>query len=550
MLQASGRNSSISPSEDATTAITSDVATADNNKGGVASEKTKWGVGANAAKDDDQTRMLIQQLEEELQNKKDANEELEQKIKALESQTPVMKKLTSFVSTQRALEKENHELRQQLKETAEQKEKNDSSNDVAGNDEKEEELLQQISKLKAELRNAQEKLNNQHLAAASSSEGGFTEEEVNKLLDEEQEKFRMEIEALKEEHGVQMNVVEQEKKALQDQLQQQAMTNQIDAVQLQAAEIKTLREGHAKEMDEILAQLDLVEAEHREEMERLQTFADEQQTMVTALSHELAGKSGSHENSNTALELQQELSEAKVEAQNWQDQCLQTKAHYKQLLDEERQHTIEEADRARQETIQEAEAQFQQANDLYISLKKEYAECKSEKHHLEEELDTVHQHHTVELQELEQKLRQQMDELQQGKKSCWSIHVFTFVILQFFEYFFTDATHVLDLTNVQNAALHDKQYFKDELRRFQESYDAIVEELEEAKQHYHALEKTYALTIVEKERLLQENADLKGVCEETMALLEQYQTQDDTVNSGTGDGSKRSLVGEGESEKC
>lgn len=72
-------------------------------------------------------------------------------------------------------------------------------------------------------------------------------------------------------------------------------------------------------------------------------------------------------------------------------------------------------------------------------------------------------------------------------------------------------------------AIHDKQHFHAELKRFQQVHDGLIQQLEAAQESHHTLEKTLAMLIMEKEEMVRENAELKIVCEETMGLLETYE---------------------------
>jgi archaellum component FlaC len=82
-----------------------------------------------------------------------------------------------------------------------------------------------------------------------------------------------------------------------------------------------------------------------------------------------------------------------------------------------------------------------------------------------------------------------------------------------------------DLENVQQIAVHDKQHFHAELERFQQVHDGLIHQLQEAQEAHRTLEKTLAMLVMEKEAMAKENVELKGVCEETMALLETYEQQ-------------------------
>lgn len=78
-------------------------------------------------------------------------------------------------------------------------------------------------------------------------------------------------------------------------------------------------------------------------------------------------------------------------------------------------------------------------------------------------------------------------------------------------------------------AIHDKQHFHSELERFQEVHDGLIRQLEAAQEAHRTLEKTLAMLIMEKDEMAKENAELKGVCEDTMALLETYENNQQSL---------------------
>lgn len=204
-----------------------------------------------------------------------------------------------------------------------------------------------------------------------------------------------ELVALKAEHSSAVDVLAQEKKALEDKVleiteaasvattTQEKETKNTGAeeeqfvVQQLQAEVKALRESHAKEMDEILVQLDEVEAEHAQQLQRVK-----EEVAVAAAQEQ-------HDTDNqvmaaTAQVLRGQLQEAQRKVRECQESYAARQKEYEESLEDERRAA---ADDARQEMINQAESQFEQANDMYVKLKEEFATSLDTTAELQGELD-------------------------------------------------------------------------------------------------------------------------------------------------------------------
>ena len=230
-----------------------------------------------------------------------------------------------------------------------------------------------------------------------------------------------EIKALKSEHSSTLASLIEEKKKLEDtavemakktsdkveaERQQQSQEQELVVHQLQA-EIKELREKHASEMDEILIQLDEVEAEHAHQLKRVK-----EEVAVAAAQEQ-------HISDNQVMEATEKMLRDRLEeSQRMLRECQEAYAarqqEYEESLDVARR---EAADDARQEMIKQAESQFEQANEMYVQLKEEFAASLDTTAELQGELDEAHRaldtaHSDAAMQQ--ESFQRQLDQLQQG----------------------------------------------------------------------------------------------------------------------------------------
>ena len=238
-----------------------------------------------------------------------------------------------------------------------------------------------------------------------------------------------ELEALKADHLSTVDALAQEKKALEEKVLElteaasvatttreketdkpgveQEQEHQLVVQQLQA-EVKALRESHANEMDEILVQLDEVEAEHAQQLLRVK-----EEVAVAAAQEQ-------HDTDNqvmaaTAQVLREQLQDAQRRVRECQESYAARQREYEESLEEERRAA---ADEARQEMINQAESQFEQANDMYVQLKEEFAASLDTTAELQGELDEAYRAleaaHT-DASRQQELFQQQLDQLQQGE---------------------------------------------------------------------------------------------------------------------------------------
>jgi len=158
--------------------------------------------------------------------------------------------------------------------------------------------------------------------------------------------------------------------------------------------VASVRQEHAKEIEEIMAQLDLVEAEHKQRHHDVLTHKD---AVIAALGVQLAEARSKKEEleSKQGTQIQQlqaltkELDLARKEAETRVESMEALKTEHKKALDAEKKKRLVACEQARNDTIAEAEKQFNEANAHYLKLKKEYESCVAKVGKLEKELKAV-----------------------------------------------------------------------------------------------------------------------------------------------------------------
>lgn len=147
--------------------------------------------------------------------------------------------------------------------------------------------------------------------------------------------------------------------------------------------VKEVRDSHASQIDEMLLQLDLVEAEHQERCKELESGLQQKEAIIAALGTQLAEATkrsreldAERERHIKEIQTAQEQSQAAREAVLSLEETLghQKKDHAKQMGEERKLRDLA-CDRVREEMIASAKEQFADANQHYMNLKHEYDSC-------------------------------------------------------------------------------------------------------------------------------------------------------------------------------
>jgi hypothetical protein len=337
--------------------------------------------------------------------------------------------------------------------------------------------------------------------------------------------------------------MEKELLALEDTIKMRelgdgSLTNKIAELQAKtetdrveySRRVREVRAEHSKEIDDLLNQLDLVEAEHNERYKQKDILILEKDAVISALGSQLAEaerrskatKSTQGTMTKQLNRLQRELEEAKAEIASTKQEMDGLVADHKDAMEKElvlRQKLCEEA---REEMINRAELQFEQANATYKKLKHEFDQAVSNTAELERELklskkkaeDTKKQQEGREV-DLDDKLA----EARAGTNTIFLCYKNGSYSNQ------PTRTHLLLLlflavaTGELNASRKVKQY-RGEVDKAQQAESQLRKQLNEAQSTSRSVQSTLAAVVSEKEKLIAENVEMKAVCEELMAMVE------------------------------
>eukprot|EP00978_Attheya_sp_CCMP212_P021239 scaffold61838_cov69-Attheya_sp.AAC.2 len=262
-------------------------------------------------------------------------------------------------------------------------------------------------------------------------------------------------------------------------------------------QIQQVRAENASEIEDVLSQLDVVEAEHHEKHRLSELQVAQKDAIISALGTQLA-----EANSVTgALQKEQELAISRVEAveaeaasANEKAQTLESTIHKLELdhvkeLKEERDKRRVACEEVKVDMIQEAEAQFATANAHYLKLKSEHETAKDNARVMEKDLASAKADSAKAMKE---KKTIQVD-------------------------FAAEVSQLKAALATEEAKL--LQYKKEQSVQLEE----LTVELAEAKTNCTAAHSSLASLVMEKEKMIKENVDLNGVCEELMAMVEGLQ---------------------------
>jgi hypothetical protein len=270
---------------------------------------------------------------------------------------------------------------------------------------------------------------------------------------------------------------------------------------LHAKQLKAAEENHNKMFEDVLAQLDMVEAEHVTAMAAKDKVLSDKEAIVDALGSQLA-------------EAQRKMSEALVNrnaeiltADELRKTCQtlerQTQALKKEVRDlkEAQKVFMKEAtiakqkarEEAREEMIEKAEIQFQQANEHYIALRNQWDESQDRVRKLE-----------IELKQLKKKLEKVVKDKESSeidlKAKVAQIHA--------------------EKAKIEADSAQKAKEYRHELERQLQTAKDFEAKAEEAYKTSRSIQTTLATVVAEKEKLQQEYDDMKSVSEELMAIVE------------------------------
>jgi hypothetical protein len=249
--------------------------------------------------------------------------------------------------------------------------------------EKQEECGMELESVLSECARLEERL---EMAKTESTNQGNT----IKNLESQLETCRSECERLEKVAKMRSGSIEEEllKRTAELEAQAQATIRNCEA------QVRKVREDHANEIDELLSQLDLVEAEHTASSSEQDKALKGKDTIIAALGAQLAEiqnrlsalEKSSSEQLRALEESREDMRLAKQETETWKSELEYLQAVHTKVLESELDKRKAAVEEAREETIREATDQFDNFNALYRTMTQHYKSAAARVKELETEL--------------------------------------------------------------------------------------------------------------------------------------------------------------------
>lgn len=394
------------------------------------------------------------------------------------------------------------------------------------------ELQIEIDEFKKLLQKSENELNNERTIFKQKEEDMWCKHkhELQQLREALNEQLEAERKAMETElHDVQASQQSQSdrEKELLEKLSRLeiASRKEKDAFDTRVADVQ---KEHTVQIDEMLAQLDLIEAEHSERYSSLEESVDQKDAIISALGKQLAETT----NRKTILEAEHETNVHKLKTTEEElTLCLHgtteleatvdmLRAEKKEAVEDERKKGETICEKVRNETIAEAEAQFNTANEHYMTLKHEYDGAVDKISKLEKDLKLVRREVESAKSAEASRVAEVAADLAQsraGKSFYASCLENPFSNLCTNLLFFPNAKA---LATAEATAARRVNEFRAKIEVTQAMFRDTQTKLDESNAARHATNLGLATLVTEKEKLIKENKDLNAVCEELMAMVE------------------------------
>lgn len=335
-----------------------------------------------------------------------------------------------------------------------------------------------------------------HIKACHDSELNAIDLEREKQLDD----LRVQLERRMAETLSHLSDVAAREKTLLDKVSQ--LEAEADQAQGDVQRrVQELRKEHSSEIDELISQLDLVEAENKKEFTVLENKMKQKDAIIAALGTQLAEATSrsneldaEHQNAIEALQAAKEEAHlAKLQCATFAANLERSKIEYKKAIEDEKRKRQDAREEVRAGMILAAEEQFAKANMEYLRLKSEFESTLSKLGKTEREFKVV----SVELEAAKKehitKEVEMTAELAQARATV--------------------------ATNEAVSARKVQEYSL-EIERLNTTHQELQAKLDDSFLNCKAAHQSLGTIVAEKEQLAKENRDLKEVCEELMAMVE------------------------------
>ena len=272
-------------------------------------------------------------------------------------------------------------------------------------------------------------------------------------------------------------------------------------------QMKEAESNHNNQYEELLSQLDLVEADHQEALTVKQKALSEKEAIVDALGSQLADSQKKMSATEQRLICQMEDTEHEQRKRKSLEKELESvnqevvtlrETHKKFAKDAAREKQLA-CERAREEMIEKAESQFKQANEHYVKLRKQYDESQERAKKFEGELRIA---------------KRKAEKLIKEKESAE-----------------IDLNAELAKLKAANAKIEadgalKTQEYRRELERLLQTAKDFESKAEKSERTSRNIQTTLATVVAEKEQLQKEYNEMKSVSEELMGIIESHQEGD------------------------
>ena len=144
--------------------------------------------------------------------------------------------------------------------------------------------------------------------------------------------------------------------------------------------MRKVRDEHTAQIDEMLSQLDLVEAEHNEHKAAMERALVEKDAIISALGSQLAEAQHQRELLESEIEkatgslasTEEMLRQSQQVITELEGLLTELRAEHNRAIEEQCRKGQKHSEQVRNETIAAAEVQFQKANEHYMALRQEY----------------------------------------------------------------------------------------------------------------------------------------------------------------------------------
>jgi hypothetical protein len=461
--------------------------------------------------DSEEIRQLKQQLEKEQREKERMIQELrsqhEELISAAESK---------FAEEQRTHLEAQKELQKQLEEktTMLKKEAEEQLAAVKGKREQEQstrhhelETLRQHHQLEIEAVRKESAEQIAKLKLEQNSDDGHLratlERQHAEQLCEQQREFCEKLDSLQREYQQKEDRLLDELKVVAQKTSgdETKLLNQIASLksrnQQYERQIQELEDSHTKELDDLLGQLDLVEAEHKDMLDEREKAVVEKITVISALGSQLA-------ESQKRLKDTEQLAQESLEKVNSLEEKLKSSKSELQMLKETHKKYVANADKlrekaceeAREEMITRAETQFKQANEHYVKLRKQY---------------DVSQKKVAKLESEVKDLKRMLGTAAKEKESCEIDLKAELAKLK------------ASQAKIEADAAQKAKEYRREMEALLQAAKDFETKAEEADRNSQSTQATLAAVVSEKAKLQKEYDEMKSVSEELLAIVEGQQ---------------------------